>query len=151
MAAAAVSQAAWFSGVSFTRPGISARAHGTGVYKTNGKRLPHGCVRPQVAWFSGVDAVVLAHGAASTNAIFMPNGTAVVEVLPWPHRWYHMYDKQVGRRGDEGGRGCKGSPHILAKEACMLCTESLWVNEITAYRGQRCFPVMERESSVGEG
>lgn len=40
----------------------------------------------QVRWFAGAEVVVLAHGAATTNAIFADPGALVIDVAPYAYR-----------------------------------------------------------------
>ena len=52
--------------------------------RTAATLLPHLC--EQVRWFANARVVVVAHGAATTNAIFADSGALVVDLLPFAYR-----------------------------------------------------------------
>ena len=50
-------------------------------------------------FFPDADIVIAVHGAALTNDMFMLPGSALIEVLPWPCGWIHMYECQMFGNG----------------------------------------------------
>lgn len=88
------------------------RKHGVEVVATEGLSFDE-----QVRMFAGASLLVGAHGAGLTNAIFMPAGSALVEVVPswYAVACYLVMANEAGLRyrvieGREAG-GSGGDPH----------------------------------------
>ena len=48
-----------------------------------------------LVFFVDADIVVAVHGSGLTNNIFMPPGSALIEVVPWSCGWVHIYECQL--------------------------------------------------------
>lgn len=62
--------------------------------------MMHGSLRKQAEWWNRHDVVALAHGAAMTNAVFLRDGAAVIEIFPprFGTDWYELMVKSTGVR-----------------------------------------------------
>ncbi len=50
------------------------------------KSGPNGTLCEQVRWFANAHVIIVAHGAATTNAIFADPGALIIDVLPFAYR-----------------------------------------------------------------
>ena len=63
---------------------LAQRPNGSAASASGPELLPTLC--EQARWFVGADVIVLAHGAASTNAIFADSSALIVDVAPYAYR-----------------------------------------------------------------
>ena len=63
---------------------LAARVNGSAAHVPGDVLLPTLC--EQAAWFANARVIVLAHGAATTNAIFASPGTLIIDIVPYAYR-----------------------------------------------------------------